>query len=232
MNRLIDTRYNFFWLAGALVFLMFIEAVVAQFDWREAQRLVNITLFVTIVIAVWSVGSAGGSRWMNWKIGMSFIIAILMISDSIIESNFLAVYQLACCFLFLSFTLYICWRQVMFSGDIDGNKIVGAICIYILLGLIWAFAYLLMQEVFPGSFVISEDDTWQHNLGDAVYFSMVTLTTLGYGDITPQEPVVRFMSYLEAVTGVFYTTVLVASLIGIRLAHYSDKLTRDMAADE
>ena len=67
MNRLIDTRYNFFWLAGALVFLMFIEAVVAQFDWREAQRLVNITLFVTIVIAVWSVGSAGGSRWMNWK---------------------------------------------------------------------------------------------------------------------------------------------------------------------
>ena len=120
----------------------------------------------------------------------------------------------------------------MFSGDIDGNKIVGAICIYILLGLIWAFAYLLMQEVFPGSFVISEDDTWQHNLGDAVYFSMVTLTTLGYGDITPQEPVVRFMSYLEAVTGVFYTTVLVASLIGIRLAHYSDKLTRDMAADE
>lgn len=226
MNRLIDTRYNFFWLAGALVFLMFIEAVVAQFDWREAQRLVNITLFVTIVIAVWSVGSAGGSRWMNWKIGMSFIIAILMISDSIIESNFLAIYQLTSSFIFLMFSLLLCWRQVMFSGTIDTNKVIGAICIYILIGLIWSFGYLIVEHLFPGSFKGLEDSLWQHNLEELIYYSLVTLTTLGYGDITPQQPLAQFLAYMEAITGIFYTTVLVASLIGMRLAHYSEGISQ------
>jgi voltage-gated potassium channel len=47
---------------------------------------------------------------------------------------------------------------------------------------------------------------------------MVTLTTLGYGDITPEQPLARFLAYSEAVAGIFYTTILVASLIGVRLA--------------
>ena len=50
---------------------------------------------------------------------------------------------------------------------------------------------------------------------------MVTLTTLGYGDITPTSPLTRFLAYMEAAIGVFYTTVLVASLIGLRLAGYT-----------
>ena len=49
---------------------------------------------------------------------------------------------------------------------------------------------------------------------DVIYYSMVTLTTLGYGDITPAQPLTRFLAYMEAVAGIFYTTVLVASLIG------------------
>lgn len=223
MRFALNGRDNFSWLLLALVLLLFFESVFAQFEAQHAQRLVNITLMVTIVLAVWSVEQAQ-SRWLNWKIGMSLIIASLMISDSLIESNFLAIYQLGTIFLFLVFTLFLCWKQVMFVGAVDGNKIIGSICIYILLGLIWAFAYLIVEHIFPGSFKGLEDNIWQHNLEELTYYSLVTLTTIGYGDITPTAPLARFLAYMEGITGIFYTTILVASLIGMRLAGFSESI--------
>jgi len=219
MPKLIQQRDNFSWLLGALIFLLFGDALFAQLEFHEGQRLVNATLMVTVVIAVWSVNEGG--RWLNWKLGMSFIIVSLMISDSVMAENTLAIYQLASVFLFLSFTLYLCWKQVMFSGKVDGNTIIGSICIYILIAVIWAFAYLIVEMFVPGSFNGLKSGLWQENLGALVYYSFVTLTTLGYGDIAPIQPLARFMAYLEAITGIFYTTVLVASLIGMRLAHHS-----------
>ncbi len=219
MPKLFHQHDNFSWLLVALIFLLFSNALSTQLGFQEGQRFVNITLMVTVVIAVWSVNEGG--RWLNWKLGMSFIIVSLMISDSVMEKNTLAIYQLASVFLFLSFTLYLCWKQVMFSGRVDRNKIIGSICIYILLAVIWAFAYLMVEMFVPGSFNGLKSGLWQENLEALVYYSFVTITTLGYGDIAPIQPLARFMAYLEAITGIFYTTVLVASLIGMRLAHHS-----------
>ena len=219
MPKLIQQSDNFSWLLGALIFLLFSNALSTQLGFQQGQRFVNITLMVTVVIAVWSINERG--RWLNWKLGMSFVVISLMIGDSLMEANTLAIYQLVSVFLFLNLTLYLCWKQVMFSGRVDRNKIIGSICIYILLAVIWAFAYLIVEMFVPGSFNGLEIGLWQENLEALVYYSFVTLTTLGYGDITPTQPLVRFMAYLEAITGIFYTTVLVASLIGMRLAHHS-----------
>lgn len=231
MKRIIHERDNFIFLLLALIFLLFSDALFAQFDAPQAQRLINITLMVTIVIAVWSVQPKQG-RWTNWKIGMSLVIVTLMIGDSVIESNFLALYQLVTIFAFLCVTLYLCWQQVMFRGMIDGNKIIGAICIYMLLGLIWAFAYLIVEQLFPGSFKGLAPGLWQHKLEELAYYSMVTLTTMGYGDITPTAPLSRFLAYMEGITGIFYTTILVASLIGMRLARYSEKISEEHEPDQ
>jgi len=59
---------------------------------------------------------------------------------------------------------------------------------------------------------------WYDNFADVAYFSFVTLTTLGYGDISPIVPIARFLVYMEAIVGVFYMAILVASLIGIRIS--------------
>ena len=220
MSTLLKGRDNFFWLLIALVFLLFGDALFAQFEFHQGQRMVNIMLMVTILIAVWSVDTVQG-RWINWKLGMSIIIVSLMIGDSVIESNALAIFQLVSSFLFLTFTLHLCWKQVMFRGMVDGNKIIGAICIYILIGLIWALGYLIVEHIFPGSFRGLDASLWQLNFEELLYYSLVTMTTLGYGDITPIQPLARFLAYMEAITGVFYTTVLVASLIGMRLAAFN-----------
>ena len=75
MPKLIHDRDNFIWLLGALIFLLFSDALFAQVDSPQAQRLVNIVLMVTVVIAVWSVNEKG--RWLNWKIVLIILLSIL-----------------------------------------------------------------------------------------------------------------------------------------------------------
>jgi voltage-gated potassium channel Kch len=103
----------------------------------------------------------------------------------------------------------------LFTGPIDWNKIVGAICIYLLMGLVWALSYLLIAQAIPNAFNGLEQLPWYNNFADAAYYSFVTLTTLGYGDISPVAPIARFLVYMEAIFGVFYMAILVASLVGI-----------------
>jgi voltage-gated potassium channel Kch len=212
-------RDNFLWLLIALVFLLASDAVFSQFESAQGKLLVNISLVLTLFVAVWALErNRRGRAWRNWKLGITFIIACLMVGDSLVESPILALGQLVGSFVFLSLSLYLVWKQVLFTGYVDTNKIVGAICIYILLGLIWAFGYLIAEEVFPGSFSGLDHEVWQGNLEQLIYYSMVTLTTVGYGDITPEQPVARFLAYMEGITSIFYTAILVASLIGVRMA--------------
>ena len=215
----ITERDNFFWLLIALVLLMASDAVFSQIESEQGKLLVNVSLVLTLFVAVWALESNRRGRVLrNLKIGLTVVVACLMVADSLVENRFLALGQLTGCFLFLGLSLYLVWRQVLFTGQVDRNKIVGSICIYILLGMLWAFGYLIAEEVFPGSFNGLDHDVWQGNLEQLIYYSMVTLTTVGYGDITPEQPVARFLAFMEGITGIFYTTILVASLIGVRLA--------------
>jgi len=220
----ITERDNFFWLLIALVLLMASDAVFSQFESEQGKLLVNISMVLTLFVAVWALERNQPGRVLrNWKIGLTVIVACLMVADSLVENRFLALGQLAGCFLFLCLSLYLVWKQVLFTGYVNTNKIVGSICIYILLGLVWAFGYLIAEELFPGSFNGLDHEVWQGNLEQFIYYSMVTLTTVGYGDITPEQPVARFLAYMEGITGIFYTTILVASLIGVRLADNSSE---------
>jgi len=98
---------------------------------------------------------------------------------------------------------------------VTGDKISGVISGYLMLGLAWAFLYSLIEILAPGSMSFSTgtapDDP--HRMLDLIYFSFATITTLGYGDITPLTDRARSLALLEAVTGVLYIAVMVSSLV-------------------
>jgi hypothetical protein len=99
------------------------------------------------------------------------------------------------------------------SDEISLNRIVGAICIYLMLGVIWSIGYSVLNIVEPGSFKgLTElaDPAWN---SDWIYYSFVTITTLGYGDITPLTQSAKTLSFAEAIVGQFYIAVLVAGLV-------------------
>lgn len=210
---------NFSWLLGALVLILFCSALVNQLQLSGARVLINISLIVTVILVVWSMETSRDS-WFKLKVGVSVLLLGLMLLDSAYNFVQLAPFQLIGMFVFFTITIQIAWGQVMFTGNVSRNSILGAICIYFLIGLWFTFAYMIVEYFFPNSFRGLDSEFWQQDLGAFSFYSMVTLTTLGYGDITPLAPVARFLAYMQAVVGVFYTTVLVASLIGLRLANF------------
>lgn len=105
--------------------------------------------------------------------------------------------------------------QLFRSPRITLNMIYATLCLYLVIGLFWGTLYTLLYEISPGAYAggLLEIDSGTH-LTTFNYFSLVTLTTLGYGDITPQTPGAAALCQIEAITGQFYTTVVVAWLVG------------------
>lgn len=104
--------------------------------------------------------------------------------------------------------------QLVRAEVVNLNLIFATLCLYLIIGLFWGALYALLYQVNPGSFAGSLLEDPPNLLVTFNYFSMVTLTTLGYGDITPQTPGAGALCQMEAITGQFFTAVVVAWLVG------------------
>lgn len=114
----------------------------------------------------------------------------------------------------LAFTTLVVLTSVLVSRASDFDTLCGAAAVYILLGITWALSFELIEGISPGSFEgLSDESVARWN--QLVYFSLTTLTTMGYGDIIPRLPFVRIWATLEAVVGVLYLAILVARLVAI-----------------
>ena len=160
-------------------------------------------------------GFKSTEKWFHTGVGIAVSVIAVVIIGVALELLHLYYLHLILLFCFYLWAIWLAGKQVLFTGAVDTNRIVGAICIYLLMGLIWALMYLFIAQAIPGAFNGVEQLAWYDNFADVAYYSYVTLTTLGYGDISPVAPIARFLVYMEAVVGVFYMAILVASLIGV-----------------
>jgi hypothetical protein len=133
--------------------------------------------------------------------------------------------------LFFSLTAVVILARVMKDRKVTTDTILGSMCGYLLLGIVWTMLFALVELLEPGSFLsggrplvdMQGDLAKQHVFANFIYYSFVTLTTLGYGDITPASPPARALSSLEAVTGQLYIAVLIARLVGLHIVHAREK---------
>ena len=117
--------------------------------------------------------------------------------------------------LFFIYMAYHVAIQVIFTGPVDINKIMGSVCLYYLIGLTFALLYTFCQMTIGPAFQgVENTQEWYLLLPDFIYYSFVILTTVGFGDITPTQPITKFLAYFEALIGQFYIAILVASLVG------------------
>jgi len=114
-------------------------------------------------------------------------------------------------------TALVLWH-VFREGPITLHRIRGAVAAYLLLGLTWANMYELIQGIWPDAFRFSEAPQGRIELSNSLaYYSFVTLTTMGYGNITPVHPAARSAAILEALTGQLFPAVLIGRLIAMEL---------------
>jgi hypothetical protein len=212
MNR-VSERNNFLYLTVGIVVLLFVGAISDQFEGLVGHQMVQAFSVINIVVGIY--GFKSEKMWFHSTLGITVLIIFIVVVSVALELLKLYYLHLILLFCFYLWAIWLAGRQVLFAGPVDANKIVGAICIYLLMGLIWTLMYLFIAQSIPGSFNGIEQMVWYDNFADVAYYSYVTLTTLGYGDISPVAPIARFLVYMEAVVGVFYMAILVASLIGV-----------------
>ncbi len=128
---------------------------------------------------------------------------------------------------FLGFAIGVVLYDVLGGEEVSTDRLCGAICAYLMIGVAFATTYAIIDLLQPGSF------QWRLSMSDhtdpfefrgevfsrLLYYSFVTLTTLGYGDITPVSTAARTFSWLEAVCGQLYLAILIARLVGLHIVH-------------
>ncbi len=122
---------------------------------------------------------------------------------------------------FLLFTLVVVLMDVLSKGEVTTDRLFGAMCVYLLLGVLWGFIYAILLRFDPSAFKgldFENLDESEPLIPILVYFSFVTISTLGYGDITPATTVAGTLAWLESVTGQLYIAILVGRLVGLHLA--------------
>jgi len=201
-------RTNFFFLLIALLIFLIAIPLADDLNLGSAPLVRGLVFSCLLVIGVWSL--KGGGRFFT--VGMAFVIAGVLLNVLAINMHapFLQYGSILLLIGFLLVAILFTIQQVAIGTD----RIVGAICIYLLLGVIWAMTYTLVDLVSPGSFAGFSPTTEQGWDSEWLYFSFVTMTTLGYGDILPVSATSRGLAYMQAVVGQFYIAVLVAGLVG------------------
>ena len=107
-------------------------------------------------------------------------------------------------------------RFVLRAPSVTTEVLCASISAYLMLGLMWTMAYWLVDQLTPGAFSFNTNAGKQSMNGfNAFYFSFITLSTVGYGDITPVSRIARWLAAMEAMTGLLYVAVLIARLVSL-----------------
>ncbi len=212
---------NFFFLLPALLILLIILPVITDIYGTRNWLIGHLAFSTTLIFSILSLKES--KKW--FLSGIAFVLCGVVFSSLALlkDSQLYLCLSLFADFLFLLLVISIALQQVVFSDKVNLHNLAGAVCVYLLLGIIWSFAYYFINIVMPGSFKGNLAIDTHMQLHDFVYYSFVTLTTLGYGDIVPLSATARSLVYMEAIFGQFYIAVLVAGLVSIHITNHSKK---------
>lgn len=210
-------QYNFVYLFLGLLMFLLIAPMIIELHLGRETLIFQLALDASLILGIWSVVNQ-----RHWFL-LGVILSLIGISITIIDSHLhipelkLAGYAVVLPFYILTAVLAL---RYIFSprGSVDFNILMGAICVYMLMGVIWAIMYSFLEFLLPGSFSGQKDEVTARG-HEFVYYSFVTLTTLGYGDLLPLSPVARALAYMEALIGQIYVAVLIAGLVGIHVSN-------------
>lgn len=205
-------RTNFSWLFGGILLLLLMEPAV-QTGRPDAVLAMEGAFASLLLVGVWTLRSF--RRWFPLALGL-VALDLVSVALSLILGGF--VWSLLSYLSFFAFCLLsaaLALRFILTHREIDLNHLMGAMSAYLLLGMIWAALFAILRLFDPGALAnVAVAPGQPGEAGELLYFSFVTLTTLGYGDLTPVSPLARNLALLEAVVGQLFVAVLIATLIG------------------
>jgi hypothetical protein len=202
-----------------LLIAILLELMVYPFVQTAPYKgmVLNVLSTVVLIAAVFVIGVTKNQRFISLALGGFAFLGIWYIV--FIEPRYyLGILSVICRVAFDLYVIALILLNLLRAKEVSANTIFGAVSVYLLLGTLFAIIYALIERLMPGSFFIEPARTL-----DFVYFSFSTLTTLGYGDITPVAPHARIATSMQAIIGVLYTAILISRFVGIYIAQLLDK---------
>jgi hypothetical protein len=203
-----------------LAWLLFYQLLSPALFSIPSARVLGSLLFSGVLFsAVYIINQR--SKMFIWTIFFMGLTLLLFWIDvfNLISFSLAASSVIIC--LYLGIIVYVLSLLIFSVRDITPALISGALCLYLLFGMFWGMLYVLLELLRPDSFtgaLLVDSVNHPQFIHSFQYFSLVTLTTLGYGDILPKTPIAASFCQIEAVIGQFFMAVLVARLVGIQVA--------------
>ncbi len=216
LDRIVE-KYSFHnLLIWSLLYMM-----VSPFLERVPKANIIITVFVSLVLFFGVYTIQKQSELFKLTLGVLGITLVLIWLEVLKIVSLPSIANTLVLFIYMAMLVYSFGKYVFTARTVNSSLICAALCLYIFLGVLWGLVYEAIHILNPGSFAgymvtnsTSPIELRQH----FQYFSFVTLTTLGYGDIVPKTSGAAALCYSEAIMGQFFMAVLVARLVGIQVA--------------
>jgi hypothetical protein len=214
IKQLLEARFL------VLLILILLMLVLTPFldEFIETRILMDVFLTAIFIFIIYSIRLKRSQAIIAFVLVLPLIIATW--STYFVEIKTLSMLTRIFGALFFAYAAINILHIIVKSEKVTRETIFAAIFAYLLIALMWAFLYMILELVSPGSFSFP-DKGFQGETMRYEYLSFVTITTLGYGDITPVTDKASALVIIEAVIGQIYLVVLVAWLVGMHVSRRS-----------
>jgi hypothetical protein len=206
-------RFHFLLLTLVLIifFRPFLDVLILTDIW--VNLCTDIFLYLALMSGLYAMSDQTVQLRVSWVlIGIVMILGLL---QHFLHSPGVEKIRLALTVVYLIKIMVMIWTYIEKEkkNQVKIDLIMAAACTYILIGMIWAYAYFFVESYHPGSFKMPEH--LGNELSSFNYYSFVTLTTVGYGDIQALTRPARTLSILEAILGQLYLVIMISRLVGL-----------------
>lgn len=210
-------KTNFTWLLFALLVFLIVLPIAEDIGIISRRTMRAVMFSSLLAFGVWSLHGFGRIFYVG--LGLAIAGIILGLGSLSNASDTLAISSFAVAFGFILIAVWFTGHQIVLDNEINANRVIGAVSLYLLFGVLWAISYAVIEMLVPGSFAGFSEPRSLGWSSEWLYFSFVTMTTLGYGDLAPYSTTARTFAYMQAVFGQFYIAILVAGLVSAYITH-------------
>jgi hypothetical protein len=217
-------RYRF--IALFVLLLSYFAVMPVLIELEGINTRVTHAVNASLLLVVLAIVLLSIDRYLTWRlvtVGLTlatFVLWVVTPQDSPVP---LQIARQGAVGIFLAHGVLRILRHLFLASHITVDLLAASLCVYLMLGVLWAVGYSMATTANSHAFTVPEGQdpaTMRLDLdhpGEVLYFSFVTLTSLGYGDIVPKMPLARSLAALEALVGQLYLTVLVARLVSLHI---------------
>ncbi|MBK5278191.1 MAG: hypothetical protein JJE09_04930 [Bacteroidia bacterium] len=215
--------------------------------WNHERSLKALLIYITIALFVWIPLADYSDEWWSFLISELFFNMIILAGVFSVLTRwrkqliFISIATLTSLLRIVSFFTHLQWAQmtgyffaILFlihlanlvlqhifkEGPVNFYRIQGSIIVFMVIGIVYAFVYTLLESFHPGSFTITEPSQSYKNLyAQFLYFSFATMTTLGFGDMIPTQSIGKSLVIFQGMIGLLYPVIMIARLVSLELSH-------------